>query len=466
MFAIISALQWFFIAYFVVQASGYLLLNVIAIIHILRYRQASVLKDLPQRYSGFETPVTILVPAYNEEATITTTVRSLFQLHYSEYEVIVINDGSDDNTLNVLIQEFSLRPFPETYDVLLPAKPIRKVYGSATYPNLRVIDKERGGKADALNAGINLSKYPLFCSIDADSVLQRDSLQRVVEPFLEAPTTVAGGGTVRVANGCDVQGGFLVKVGLPRNLLALYQVVEYLRAFMFGRMGWSPLNALLVISGAFAVFRKGTVISAGGYRTDTVGEDMELVVRLHRKLRRNGEKFRITFVPDPICWTEVPEDLRTLRNQRIRWHRGLSESLTMNLPLLFHPRSGAAGWISFPFTMLFEWISPVVEVTGYSFMIVLFALGYISSEVFAGFLIVTVGFGSLLSVCALLLEEISFHVYPRARHILLLFLAAAGENLGYRQLISIWKLVGLCRFAFREKARWGEMVHRAPWKPH
>lgn len=456
--------EWVFLLYFIILNGGYITLNVISIVGLTRYMESSSIDSLPQAFSGLEPPVSIVVPAYNEAATIAASVRALIQLEYPEFEVLVVNDGSRDDTLEVLSREFSLVPFPEAYRVRLKTKPVRGVYQSATYPNLRVLDKENGGKADSLNAGINSARYPLFCGVDADSLLQRNSLQRVIQPFLEDQRTVACGGTVRVANGCEVRGGFLEKTGLPSNLLALFQIAEYLRAFLFGRMGWSPMNALLIISGAFGVFHKETVIEAGGYRTDTVGEDMELVVRLHRFLRAGGRTYRITFVPDPICWTEAPEDLRTLKNQRVRWQQGLAESLTLNLGLLFNPKGGTAGWLAFPFMVFFELLGPLLEVLGYGFFILGYSLGAVPSNALLAFLGVSIGLGMLLSVSALLLEELSFHIYPKTRHVALLLLAAFLENFGYRQLNAVWRLVGLFRWATGRQARWGEMKRTATWK--
>ena len=461
---IVLLTQWCFLLYFVALNGGYLLLSFIAIGYVSRYMQEHALSTLPEIYSGFDLPISILVPAYNEETTIRASIWSLLELSYAEYEILVINDGSKDRTLDVLIREFALVPFPEAYQVSIATRPVVAIYHSTVYPNLKVIDKENGGKADSLNAGINISRCPLFCCIDADSILQRDSLQRVVQPFLEDPSLVACGGTVRVANGSRVEGGFLVEVGLPRSPLALFQIVEYTRAFLFGRMGWSPLNAMLIISGAFGLFRRQTVISVGGYLSDTIGEDMELIVRLHRRLRLEGKRYRISFVPDPICWTEAPEDLKTLMNQRVRWQRGLSESLSKNRELLFHPKGGAVGWLAFPFFVLFEWLSPLIELTGYLFTIVFFVLGYLPSPIVLAFFIASLGFGWLLSIGALFLEEISFHIYPKPRQVLILFLAALGESFGYRQLNSVWRLIGLYRWARGGAAHWGEMTRSGSWQ--
>jgi cellulose synthase/poly-beta-1,6-N-acetylglucosamine synthase-like glycosyltransferase len=461
---VIQTWEWLFILYFVLLAASYLLLDAIALVSLSRYLPEHTLDRLPKGYTGFEPGISLLVPAYNEETTIAGSIRSLLQLTYAEYEIIVVNDGSKDHTLDVLMSEFSLIRFSEVYQMQIPTKTIRGVYRSQVYPNLRVVDKENGGKADALNAGINLSKHALFCSLDADSIVQRDSLQRIVQPFLHDPSTVACGGTIRIANGCEVSGGFLVKVGMPKNCLALFQIVEYIRAFFFGRLGWSPLNAMLIISGAFGLFQKDAVMKVGGYRTETIGEDMELVVRLHRLLRESNTPYRITFVPDPICWTEAPEDLRTLRNQRIRWQRGLCESLSINRELLFHPAGGTVGWLAFPFAILFECLSPVIVVVGYVTIVICFGLGLVSIEAVTAFLLADVGLGMVVSVSALLLEELSFHIYPKASHTLLLFAVAVVENVGYRQLNSFWRLIGFIRWLSGTKASWGEMARVASWQ--
>jgi len=454
---IISA-QWVFLAYFISLNLGYLMLNLVAMSALRRYLAERSITSLPAVYSSFELPISILLPAYNEASVISQSVRALLQLEYPEFEIVVINDGSTDKTMQLLIDEFSLKYFPEAYRARLPTAPIRGVYRSTVYPNLRVIDKKNGGgKSDAINAGINDARYPLFCVIDADSILQRDSLTRVVQPFLEDKTTVAVGGTVRIANGCTVNDGFIEKVDLPQNALALFQIVEYLRAFLFGRLGWASLNALMNISGAFGLFRKEVVIAVGGFNTDTWGEDMELTLRLHRYLREKGQPYRITFVADPICWTEAPEDLRGLANQRIRWQRGLAESLVMNYKLMTSGRGGVVGWFAFPFHVIFEFLGPVVEITGLAFIIIAYWFGWLSLESFAAFMLVAIGMGILLSTSALVFEAMSFRVYPRLFQSFRLFLMSIAENLGYRQLNSIWRIIGMIGWAFGTQPTWGEM---------
>lgn len=455
---LILAVEWLFFGYFIVIYLVYAGLNVLAMIQIRRYLQIARLSEADNVFSSLDLPISVIVPAYNESSTIITATRAMLQLEYPDFEVIVVNDGSRDDTLAKLKSAFSLQPFPEAYRQRVPCKPVRGVYRSLRYPSLRVIDKENGGsKADAMNAGINACRYPLFCAVDADSVLELDSLRRAVRPFLENPAVVAAGGTVRIANGCKVRGGFLEKVGLSSNFLAQVQVIEYLRAFLFGRMGWDYLNAVLIVSGAFGVFDKEAVVRVGGYRPDAIGEDMELILRLHRLMREQGRSYRITFVPDPICWTDAPEDLRTLRKQRVRWHHGLAQSLMLHKGLFFKRRGGAVSWLAMPFFYVFELFGPAVEAAGYVFMLAAGALGWIAWEVTGVFFCLAVGLGLMLSTSALLLEELSFHVYPRTRDLIRLFLVAVIENFGYRQLTVFWRLQGLFGWLRGRMPEWGEM---------
>ena len=454
---LLVGLQWLFLAYFAGVNLIYIALNVIALRTIGRDTTAAALARLPQYSSGLEPAISLLVPAYNEAATIAGSVRSLLQLQYPEFEIIVVNDGSTDDTLQVLMREFRLVRFPQAYRVAVPVSDVHGVYRSVQHHNLIMIDKANGGKADALNAALNAARHPLFCAVDADSILQRDSLQRIVRPFLEDARVIAAGGTVRVANGCQVSGGFLQRVEIPRSLLARIQVVEYLRAFLFGRLGWSPLNAMLIISGAFGLFRRDAVIAVGGYRRDTIGEDMELVVRLHEHYRLRRRSYRIVYVPSPICWTEVPQSLQVLRSQRIRWQRGLVESLWAHKRLLLHPKSGAVGWVAYPAMLMIEGLGPAIEVLGYALMTLAVCLDLISWQAFAAFMMLAVGLGLMLSASALLLEEISFRLYPSGRHLAALVGAMLLENLGYRQLTAWWRFRGLLMWLARRKAKWGDM---------
>ncbi len=455
--------QWLFFAYFICISGVYLALNVISAFKLKKYMPNLTLDGLPQVYSGIEPPVSIIIPAHNESAIIVATIHSMLHLNYPQFEILVVNDGSTDDTLDILKKNLDIIPFLVPYRRQLETKAVNEVYRSTKYQNVRVIDKENGGKADSINAGINAALYPVFCVVDADSILQRDSLKRVVQPFLEDQRVVAAGGTVRIANGCQVSGGFLKKIGLPTNWLAMLQVVEYIRAFLMGRVGWASFDALLIISGAFGLFRKDTVIEVGGYKSNTVGEDMELIVRIHRYMRKHERKYSIVFLPDPVAWTEAPEDFRSLMNQRVRWQQGLSESLFGNLGLMFSKNGGAVGWIAFPFMLIFEWFGPVVEVSGYVLFTLFYWLGYISWPVFAVFLFASIGLGFLLSVSSLLLEEVSFDLYKQPRQLFRLIIAALIDSLFLRPLCSIWRCMGLVRWIFARKGKWGKMRRQGDW---
>jgi cellulose synthase/poly-beta-1,6-N-acetylglucosamine synthase-like glycosyltransferase len=405
-------------------------------------------------------PVSVLAPAFNEETSVVDTVRSLLMLDYPIFEVILVNDGSKDGTLERLVAAFELKPSARSYELTVPSRRIRGVYESSAYPSLVVVDKVNGGKADALNAGLNLALYPLFCAIDADSILEADALLRLVRPFVEAPgVTIAAGGVVRVANGCDIRGGRVRQVQLVRRLLPLIQIVEYLRAFLFGRMGWSSGNSLLVISGAFGLFDKRTALQAGGYATNTVGEDMELVVRMHRLLHDRKQQYRIGFVPDPICWTEVPESFRVLRRQRTRWQRGLIDTLWRHRGMMGRPRYGTIGLVALPGFAVFEMMSPIIEFAGYVTLPLLMLLGYLDLSYACAFMLLSILYSILVSILAVLLEDITFRRYPKPSDMAVLVCAAVLEHLGYRQLTVWWRVRALWEF-WRGDLSWGVMERR------
>src|SRR3954468_19855075 len=413
-----AALLWyagFMLLYFFAINSYYLVLTIAGFWRTLRTVRELQRPDQRRLLrSPLTPPVSLLAPAFNEEANVVDNVRSLLMLDYPLFEIILVNDGSKDDTLARLITAFELKPSARSFEYTVPCRPIRGVYESAVYPNLVVVDKVNAGKADALNSGLNLALYPLFCAIDADSILEPDALLRLVRPFLDAPgVTIAAGGVIRVANGCDIRSGRVRRVQLVRRVLPLIQIVEYLRAFLFGRMGWSTGNSLLVISGAFGLFDKRAAVQAGGYATDTVGEDMELVVRMHRHLRDRKQRYRIGFVPDPICWTEVPESLRVLRRQRTRWQRGLIDTLWRHRAMIGRPRYGLVGLVALPGFAVFEMLSPLVELSGYPVLAVLWYLGVLNGSYATAFIVLSVLYSILVSVLAVLLEDITFRRYPR-----------------------------------------------------
>ena len=414
-------------------------------------------------------PIAIIAPAHNEESSIRVAVRNLLQLDYPELEVIVVNDGSQDRTLEELREEFRLRPVRAVYVPEAQSAPVRGLYRSDADPRLRVIDKEPGGsKADAVNAGLNAVNSPYVCVVDADSVLERDALLRIMIPILADPKrVVAVGGIIRVLNGSEIQGGTLRRVRLPRKSIEVIQVIEYLRAFLIGREAWAQGNMLTIISGAFGLFRTDLVRAVGGYRSRAIGEDFDLVARLHRHLLENGADYHIRFVPDPMCWTEVPSDLKSLGRQRARWQKGLLDVLWPNRDMLFRPRYGRIGSFAFPYLWLFELFAPVVEIVGIATIILAACLGVLSREFFLQFLIFGYAFATVISIGSVLQEEITYKRYNDWQDVTRLVSYCFFEHFPYRQLHMIWRLQGLWQylrgdFAWKPLKRKGLQSSEAP----
>ncbi len=454
----ITVVNYLVMGYFLVLNSVYLGTSLFAFGALRRYASRMKSLDLDELIAATGAPpITLVAPAYNEEPTCVESVRSLLGLSYPEYEIVVVNDGSKDKTVQRLVDAFNLVPAARIPTAAVPSSPVRQIYRSRRHPNLWVVDKENGGKADALNAGINFCRTPLFCAMDADSLLEPEALARIVRPFLEDSTTVAAGGILRIANGCVVKQGRVVDVRLPKNIWARFQVLEYLRAFLSGRMGWDALDATLVISGAFGIFRRETVVAAGGYATDTVGEDMELVVRLHRHCAERGVPYKIHFVPDPVAWTECPETLAILARQRDRWQRGLFQSLTRHRVMLLNRRYGRAGLLAFPYFFFLEMMGPVIEGLGFLSFGITLAFGRGDPVFIVAFLMVAVVLGMSLSISAVALEELSFRRYPRFADLIRLFILGTAENFGYRQMSTWWRVKGTVS-ALRGVEGWGVMT--------
>jgi cellulose synthase/poly-beta-1,6-N-acetylglucosamine synthase-like glycosyltransferase len=464
--AILEVFSWAAFVYFVVYSVCLLIFTLVAWKRLAAHRRARPYSALDETYaSPFTPPVSIILPAFNEEAGIVPSVQSLLDLRYPRHEVIVVSDGSTDETLERLREAFELVPVRQALRTRIATAPIRAAFVSRTQPNLCVLDKENGGKSDALNAGVNAAAHAHVCAIDADAVVDNDALLRIVTPFVDDPDLVAAaGGIVRVANGSVIEGGRLVDFRLPRSHIARFQIMEYFRAFLVGRIAFDSINGVLIISGAFGLFKRELLEAIGGYARDTVGEDAELVVRLHAYLRETGEDYRIRFIPDPVCWTEAPADVTTLGRQRRRWQRGLGETLWRHRRLIANPRAGALGIATLPFFLLFELLGAVIEVLGIPVVIVAYALGVLSVEFFVAFLAVSVLLAVNISIAALLLEEYAVRRYERGRDIARLVLYALVENLGYRQLIAYFRCRGIIDL-IRRRHDWGEMQRRGLERP-
>ncbi|MDH5561503.1 MAG: glycosyltransferase [Deltaproteobacteria bacterium] len=453
--------NYFVLFYFLFINMVYLGLMVLSFFSVKRYlRESRMLDDkLLFRHASLLKPISILAPAYNEERTVVENISSLLKLNYPQYEIILINDGSADNTLKTVIEHYQLKPVLRAYPGDITTKPLRGIYASKQYPNLLVVDKENGGKADALNTGINISRYPLVIGIDTDSLLEKEVLLKMIRPFLNRPETVAVGGVVRILNGCDIKSGNLEQIELPPTILPKFQIIEYFRAFLFGRVGWEAVNMLLIISGAFGMFSKSALLQVGGFRDDTVGEDMDLVVRLHEHMLKTKQKYHISFMPEPVCWTEAPETMRVLGRQRNRWHRGLLETVFHNKKMIFNPTYGRIGMFAMPFAFFVEGLGPIIEVTGVFTLILAFYLGVVDSFFSIAFLFAAVLLGVVMSSSAIIIEEFTFRRYPSLKMVLTLFFYGILENFGYRQINVIWRLIGIYDF-LRKKKSWGKMTRK------
>ncbi len=405
-------------------------------------------------------PISIVVPAYNEAATIAESLSSLLALRYPNFELIVVNDGSTDNTLQVLIEKFDLKPTVRVRDrESLKHEEIRGVYSSSIYPDLLVVDKKNGGsKADATNAGLSCVRTPLFCVIDADSVLESDALLVAVRPFMESfAPVIAVGGTVGIANGCVIKNGQMIKFGLPKKFLPRIQVVEYTRAFLMARLASSRVGTLALISGAFGIFRRDVAIAAGGFDRTTLGEDMEMVLKLHRHMKTKGEPYEIRYVPEPVCWTEAPETLTTLSRQRVRWQRGAVECLVRYRDMIFNPKFGRFGMVTLPLMLLVDLIAPLVELTGYILIPLFAASGILSVHFLFAYLALVIVFGVFISTMSVLLEQSELERFASPKDIGRLILTSIVEHFGYRQLCNYWRIKGVIAHFRGKKAVWEPM---------
>lgn len=442
--------------YGVVQVIYTVLLSMALIVilrHLRRIRYSPV-SDLQKREEM--PPISILVPARNEEEVIIRSVDAALAIDYPGVEVIVINDGSTDGTLQKLIARYGLRRIDPLYRDLIKTRPVKGFYFTSAIPNLLVVDKKNGGKGDALNCGINVSKSPYICSMDADSVLDRDSLIRLATPLVQSRVPViASGGVIRVLNGSTLKNGMVTAIKLPkRNSLVCLQIVEYLRGFLFGRVGLDALQCNLILSGAFSLFQKAAVVAIGGFASNTVTEDMEIIVRLHRHFCLNKIPYRIKFVSDPICWTEVPENMRMLGRQRRRWHLGMIQTIWAHKSLLLNPRYGRIGLVSMPYNVFIEMISPIIEFLGYIVVPLSYYFGLINYDYFVLFLTLAIAYGIFLSTMGIFLEELTFRRYPRWGDLFKLLLFGVMENFGYRQINSFWRFQAFFQFLFGKKVRW------------
>ncbi|MCK0131290.1 glycosyltransferase family 2 protein [Flavobacteriaceae bacterium F08102] len=455
--------SWLFFSYGLFICTGYFFSAIFSLIELRDYKKRHNFEDEVALLKSSNLPqISVLAPAYNEEVNAVENVRSLLTLDYPSFEIIIINDGSTDGTLQILLDTFDMVLEAMPYYEAIPTKKVRGVYVSKqnAYKNLKIIDKENGGKADALNAGINISQHPKICCIDVDCVLERDALLKLIRPFLNnEKKVIASGGIIRIANNCIIEDGRIIEVKLPNSFAARAQILEYFRAFLMGRMAWSKIDGLLLISGAFGMFDKETVIDVGGYSTKTVGEDMELLVRMRRMMQEKNIAYTVGFIPDPLCWTEVPQDWKVLYRQRTRWTRGTIETLLTHKRLLFNPKYKILGLLSAPYWVFFEWLAPIIEFFGLLYFTMLLAMGQIDWLIVGIFFSLVYSFSILFSLTALYFEEFSFQQYKKPKYMLILIGTALLEPFLYHPFVMWAAIKGNIDF-LRGKKSWGEMSRK------
>lgn len=406
--------------------------------------------------------ISVIAPAYNESGTVINGVQTLLSLNYPKFEVIIVNDGSNDDTLQKLIDEYELAASSFYYHEEIKTQPVRGIYKSKNpvYSKLIIIDKHNGkSKADASNAGINAASYPLFLCTDMDCILHKDTLIKMVRPFVEEKTRViATGSVIRISNSCEVENGYLKKVKVPDKFLPLFQELEYIRAFLLGRMAWSKINGLMLVSGGIGLFDKEIVLSAGGYDHKSFGEDMELVGRMRIWMEDNKQKYLVTYIPESLCWTEVPSSLTIFARQRTRWTKGLAQTLWIHRKAFFNPRYKVFGLLTFPYWVFFEWLAPLIEAGGIIFYIYLVLIGKLT-WIYALILLAFVySFSVMITILAILWDEVAGMKYEKKREVFKLCLAAMVEPFAYHPLVLFFSLRGNWFFFTNSKLTWGDMT--------
>jgi cellulose synthase/poly-beta-1,6-N-acetylglucosamine synthase-like glycosyltransferase len=442
--------------------TSYLLLIIFSIIAIEKYKKRDELINYSLLYnSDFVPGISVVAPAYNESATVIHGVHNLLCLNYPKFEVIVINDGSKDDTLQQLIDQYDLVEVDYAYHATIVTQPVKKVFKStnAVYAKLTVIDKINGkSKADASNAGINIAAYPLFLCTDIDCILHKETLIKMVKPFMEENTKViATGAAIRISNSCELENGYMKKIKLANQYLPLFQELEYIRAFLMGRMAWSNINGLMLVSGGLGLFDKEIVLKAGGYDHVSFGEDIELITRMRIWMYDQKLKHKVVYIPESLCWTEVPTTLKVFNNQRTRWAKGLIQTLWFHKKAFLNPKYGIFGLLSFPYWVFFEWLAPIIEAVGIVYYTYLIITNQIS-WMFAIILLLTIYlFSVMVTIISILWDEISGPNYSKTRDLLKLCLAALVEPIAFHPLALFFSIKGNWFFFTKKTLKWGDM---------
>lgn len=463
---ILLIIHIFFFIYAFSAILSYILLSVISAEETIEYMKKNSFVNYNEILSSTISPsISIIAPAYNESLNIIENVRSLLSCHYVNYDVIIVNDGSKDDSLEKLIETYDLVQVNYLINDKIKTKPLRRGIFKSNNPafeKLTIIDKENGGKADALNFGLNISESDYVACIDVDCLLLENALQKMIKPFLEATEykVIATGGVIRIANSCTIKDGKLIEVNLPKKMLEKAQILEYLRSFLLGRMAWSRLNGLLVISGAFGLFDKKIAIEVGGYDTNTVGEDMELIVRMRRRMEEQHRRYKVAYIPDPLCWTEAPDNYKIFISQRNRWTRGTIETLVKHRKIGFNRKYRSLGLMSYPYWLIFERFAPIFEVIGILYFGTLILLNEVRWDYTFAFFILGYLFAVIFSIVAIYSEELTYHQYKKKGTGYKLIVLCFLEPFVLHPFILYAAIRGNLDYYFNKKKKWGEMTRK------
>lgn len=462
----ISTFQYAIYFYGVLLSVLYVTLAVLAYINILRHKRKYTSREerILLKHPEIAPPISIVAPAFNEEVIVIDSVTTLLGLDYPNFEVVIVNDGSKDRTLDLLIEEFSLQEVPYAYIEKVPCKPVKRILRSTDprYGHLTVVDKVNGGtKADAMNAGVNVARHDYFINTDVDCILANNTLTRIILPVLNSEVEViAVGATMRMANGCEVEHGRITSIRPPDGFIPTFQETEYLRSYVVAKMGWAMLGAIPNVSGGFGLFKKDVVIDAGGFDPQSHAEDMDMTLRMIAHMKETGRDYRIEQVPDTLCWTEGPPNLKILSRQRTRWGRGLLQIFIVHRKFLFNPKYGRMGLITMPYALFFELLAPFIEFIGSMILIYLLVTRQVNLTTFWLLLGYVYLAGICISLITITYDLTIKRLYSKFSHYLKLILFSSVEIILYHPLIVIFSVRGYIQMLSRKDFKWGSMTRQ------
>lgn len=455
-----------FIGYGTILLTLYLTGIILARRSIERAKQRAIFLRTADIVSATDIPsVTVIAPAYNEGLTIIENVKSLLSIQYPYYELILVNDGSKDGSLEKLIREFDLEKQDATFITQpIPTASVKHIYRSrkSKYTNLSIIDKNNGGKADSINAGVNFATTELVLFTDVDCIIEQGAILKMVRPYLEEDDKeiIGCGGGIGVANDSIIKNGILHELRLPSRLIPMTQVVEYIRAFLLGRMAWSEVNGLMLISGAFGMYRRKRLIEVGGFNPRTVGEDLELCIRLRVHMENLKQPYKIVYLPETLCWTEAPPDYNILIRQRDRWARGLWETMSLHKKLFLNRKYGKMGLLYYPYWLLFEFGAPLVEFLGIICIIAFGLLGWINWSFAILLFLAAYLVGCVFSTIGIFMYIQNFDHYTKPKQVVELLLAAYLEPFYYHPILLFGQIKGYYKKIFGIASGWGNMTRK------